>query len=94
MLDQIEEDILAEFQSMRMPAPKVSKISDLLPILSLRIPPHFINTVSHKIDSKLSQQVHREGSFSVSFNKISSFLSTSSRWILSKLHSFNSMGDD
>ena len=47
VLDQIEEDILAEFQTMRMPAPKVSKISDLIPVLNLPIPPHLINTVSN-----------------------------------------------
>ncbi|XP_033626064.1 proteinase R-like, partial [Asterias rubens] len=45
VLDQIEEDILAEFQTMRMPAPKVSKISDLIPVLNLPIPPHLINTI-------------------------------------------------
>ncbi|XP_071785925.1 aqualysin-1-like [Asterias amurensis] len=45
VLDQIETDILAEFQTMRMPAPKVSKIRDLIPVLNLRIPPHMINTI-------------------------------------------------
>ena len=47
VLDQVEKDVLAEFQSMRMPAPKVSKISDLIPVLNLPIPSHLINTVSH-----------------------------------------------
>ncbi|XP_071785956.1 aqualysin-1-like [Asterias amurensis] len=45
VLDQVEKDILAEFQTMRMPAPKVSKISDLIPVLNLPIPPHLINTI-------------------------------------------------
>ncbi|XP_071785535.1 aqualysin-1-like [Asterias amurensis] len=45
VLDQVEKDVLAEFQTMRMPAPKVSKISDLIPVLNLPIPPHLINTI-------------------------------------------------
>ena len=50
LLDQVESEILSKFNTMRTPAPKMTKIRELLPLLTLRIPPHLVNYVSLRVN--------------------------------------------